>query len=54
MFMETVFQHLVGAKLEIVMGKTVLHHSHSTADAPTGRSGVETCERTPGLTIKLQ
>jgi hypothetical protein len=39
MFMGTVFQHLVGAKLEIVIGKAVLHHAHSTADAPTGRSG---------------
>lgn len=39
MFMGTVFQHLVGAKLEIVLSKTVVHHAHSTADAPTGRSG---------------
>jgi hypothetical protein len=39
MFLGTVFQHLVGAKLEIVMDKKVHHHSHSTADSPTGRSG---------------
>lgn len=35
-----VLQHLVGAKLECVLGVGVLqHHSFSTADAPSGRNG---------------
>lgn len=39
MFGGTVFQHLVGAKVEIVLGKPLPRHAHSTADAPTGRAG---------------
>lgn len=38
-FVGAVYQHLVGAKLEIILGKSLKHHAHSTADAPTGRSG---------------
>jgi hypothetical protein len=35
-----VLQHLIGAKLECVLGAgSVKHHSFSTADAPSGRSG---------------
>lgn len=35
-----VMQHLVGAKLDCVLGpETVEHHSFSTADAPAGRAG---------------
>ena len=35
-----VMQHLVGAKLDCVLGVgTLAHHSFSTADAPSGRAG---------------
>lgn len=37
----TVLQHLVGAKLDLVLpdGKRPMHHSASTADGPTQRAG---------------
>jgi len=35
-----VLQHLIGAKLVVLLGEgKVVHHAASTADAPTGRSG---------------
>lgn len=39
MYAGAVMQHLVGAKLAWVFGETVQHHSASTADAPSNRSG---------------
>ena len=37
-YLEAMLQHLVGAKLEIVLGEgLIVHHGHSTADGPTGR-----------------
>jgi hypothetical protein len=37
-YVGAMLQHLVGAKLDIVLGSNVIkHHGHSTADNPTGR-----------------
>lgn len=37
-YLEAMLQHLVGAKLDIVLGEgLIVHHGHSTADGPTGR-----------------
>lgn len=35
----TVLQHLVGAKLELALQMSLVHHGASVADAPSGRSG---------------
>ncbi|MCX6964060.1 MAG: DUF4928 family protein [Verrucomicrobia bacterium] len=38
-YVGAMLQHLVGAKLDIVLGPaSIRHHSHSTADGPTGRN----------------
>jgi hypothetical protein len=40
MYAGAVLQHLVGAKLEIVVKEQeIIHHGSSVADAPTGRTG---------------
>lgn len=39
MFAGTVMQHLVGAKLELVLGEPIEHHGASVADGPSGRDG---------------
>jgi hypothetical protein len=37
-YLDAMLQHLVGAKLDIVLGEGLIaHHGHSTADGPTGR-----------------
>jgi len=38
-YVGAMLQHLVGAKLDIVLGEGLIaHHGHSTADGPTGRN----------------
>jgi hypothetical protein len=38
-YLGAMLQHLVGAKLDIVLGEGLIaHHGHSTADGPTGRN----------------
>jgi hypothetical protein len=38
-YVGAMLQHLVGAKLDIVLGSGLIkHHGHSTADGPTGRN----------------
>ena len=39
MFVGAVMQHLVGAKLELAIGETLVHHGFSVADAPLERPG---------------
>jgi hypothetical protein len=38
MFAGTVLQHLVGAKLDLLLGGTIEHHGASVADRPSGRN----------------
>lgn len=38
-YLGAMLQHLVGAKLDIVLGEgLIVHHGHSSADGPTGRN----------------
>lgn len=60
-YLGTMLQHLVGAKLEIALGRqniTITHYGASVADAPTGRDGDFVIDRTaihvttqPGLSL---
>lgn len=39
MFLGTMMQHLVGAKLRVILGETVSHHSANQNDQQNGRTG---------------
>ena len=39
MFLGTMMQHLVGAKLQVILGETVTHHSINQNDVDASRSG---------------